>query len=81
MDYKTGEYDQAYEAWLYHLERQQKASIRRTKKISAALNAALVFSISLLVGGGFFFSLTRTLDNMTQRDCDLGIQQACEDLK
>lgn len=81
MDYRTREYDRAYESWLYQLDRQQREGVRRTKKISAALNAAMIVSIPLLIGGGFFYSLTTTLDNMTQRDCDLGIQQACEDLK
>jgi hypothetical protein len=33
------------------------------------------------IGGIFFFALTSTLDDMTQRDCDLGIQAACEELK
>lgn len=35
----------------------------------------------LLFGGAAWLSLTSTLDQMTQRDCDLGVQAACEELK
>ena len=34
----------------------------------------------LLFGGAFWLSLTSTLDQMTQRDCRLGVQAACEQL-
>ena len=43
---------------------------------------APLFTCSLLVllGGAFYVSLTQTLDQMTQRDCRLGVQAACEQL-
>jgi hypothetical protein len=33
-----------------------------------------------LLGGAFWVSLTSTLDQMTERDCRLGVQAACEQL-
>tara|TARA_R100000152_G_C6760133_1_gene184147 strand:- start:719 stop:895 length:177 start_codon:yes stop_codon:yes gene_type:complete len=41
---------------------------------------ALLFSGALL-GTGFWFALTSTLDDMTRRDCEYGVQAACEQLK
>ena len=38
-------------------------------------------SLLVLLGGAFFYSLTQTLDQMTQRDCRLGVQAACEQLR
>ena len=34
----------------------------------------------LLFGGAFWVSITGTLDQMTERDCRLGVQAACEQL-
>lgn len=34
----------------------------------------------LLFGGAAWLSLTSTLDQMTERDCRLGVQAACEQL-
>jgi len=34
----------------------------------------------VLFGGALFVSLTGTLDQMTERDCRLGVQAACEQL-
>lgn len=36
---------------------------------------------ALLLGGAFFYSLTSTLTQMTERDCAAGIQKACNSLK
>ena len=38
-----------------------------------------VFVITLL-GWAFFYSLTQTLDDLTQRDCEAGVVKACEAL-
>ena len=35
----------------------------------------------LLFGGAFWLSITSTLDQMTERDCRLGVQAACEELQ
>jgi hypothetical protein len=35
----------------------------------------------VLFGGAFWLALTSTLDQMTERDCRLGVQTACEALK
>jgi len=34
-----------------------------------------------LIGTGFWFALTSTLDDMTRADCEAGIVKACEQLK
>ena len=34
----------------------------------------------LLFGGAAWLSITSTLDQMTERDCRLGVQAACEQL-
>jgi len=43
------------------------------------------FALSLTVGaalaGGFWWTLTSTLDQMTLTDCEAGILKACESLK
>ena len=36
---------------------------------------------ALLLGGAFWYSLTTSLTEMTQRDCAAGIQKACNSLK
>ena len=45
--------------------------------------AAPVVSVlfAALLSGAAFFCLTQTLNDMTQRDCNAGIQKACEALK
>jgi hypothetical protein len=45
--------------------------------------AAPVVSVlfAALLSGAAWYSLTSTLDDMTQRDCNAGIQKACEALK
>ena len=35
----------------------------------------------VLFGGAFWLALTDSLDQMTERDCRLGVQAACEALK
>jgi hypothetical protein len=35
----------------------------------------------VLFGGAFWLALTSSLDQMTERDCRLGVQTACEALK
>ena len=44
---------------------------------------APIFTSALLIlfAGAFWISLTGTLDQMTERDCRLGVQSACEALK
>lgn len=37
--------------------------------------------LCLTLGYGFWFSLTRALDDMTRRDCELGSVRACVQLK
>ena len=46
----------------------------------AGTSIALLF-FSALIGAGFWFALTSTLDDMTRRDCEYGVQAACEQLK
>ena len=41
----------------------------------------LISVFCLLFGGAFWLSLTSTLDQMTERDCRLGVQAACEELQ
>lgn len=45
--------------------------------------AAPVISVlfAALLSGAAFLCLTQTLDELTQRDCNAGIQKACEVLK
>ena len=42
---------------------------------------AVTTFLFLLFGGALFVSLTGTLDQMTERDCRLGVQAACEELQ
>jgi len=51
----------------------RKASLRR--------NAIIWFVFCVLLGGGFWYSLTTTLDDMTKRDCKAGVQRACDSLQ
>ena len=45
--------------------------------------AAPVVSVlfAALLSGAAWYSMTSTLDDMTQRDCNAGIQKACEVLR
>jgi hypothetical protein len=43
----------------------------------APLSTAALF---ILFGGAFWISLQGTLDLMTERDCRLGVQAACQQL-
>tara|TARA_R110001592_G_scaffold93338_2_gene271082 strand:- start:731 stop:1000 length:270 start_codon:yes stop_codon:yes gene_type:complete len=45
--------------------------------------AAPVVSVlfAALLSGAAFYCMTSTLDDLTQRDCNAGIQKACEALK
>ena len=50
---------------------------RRSPKTNAIVIAVFCF----LMGGAFWYSLDTTLTDMTQRDCNAGIQKACDSLK
>mgnify|MGYP003135074806 CR=1 FL=1 len=39
------------------------------------------FALMAIFSGALFWGLTTSLDDMTQRDCDFGVQAACEDLR
>jgi len=43
-------------------------------------HASLVVIFITLFGWAFFYSLTQTLDDLTQRDCEAGVVKACESL-
>ena len=49
----------------------------RTRKTRAVRSLILY----LVVGGTFFWALNSTLTQMTQNDCQMGIQQACKVLQ
>ena len=42
---------------------------------------AISVLFAALLSGAAWYSMTSTLDDMTQRDCNAGIQKACEALK
>ena len=52
----------------------------QSQKPSLLAPVISVLSAALLSGAAWY-SLTSTLDDMTQRDCNAGIQKACEALK
>ena len=57
------------------------ASRYKKDKGGAGTSIALLF-FGALIGTGFWFALTSTLDDMTRRDCELyNVQAACEQLK
>lgn len=39
------------------------------------------FTLCLALGLGFWYALTSTLTDMTQRDCKAGVQRACDQLQ
>ena len=43
-------------------------------------HAPLVVIFITLFGWAFHYSLTQTLDDLTQRDCEAGVVKACEAL-
>jgi len=56
------------------------ALLHNRNKGCAGTSIGLLF-LSALIGAGFWFALTSTLDDMTRRDCEYGVQAACEQLK
>jgi len=55
--------------------------LHNRNKGCAGTSIALLF-FGALIGTGFWFVLTSTLDDMTRRDCELyNVQAACEQLK
>ena len=48
---------------------------------SPKTNAIVIAIFCALMGGALFYSLDQTLTEMTQRDCNAGIQRACDSLK
>ena len=38
-------------------------------------------TLCIALGLGFWYALTSTLDDMTRRDCQAGVQLACQQLK
>tara|TARA_Y100001963_G_C6463345_1_gene301195 strand:+ start:55 stop:261 length:207 start_codon:yes stop_codon:yes gene_type:complete len=56
---------------------RQKSKARRQSTLEGLGCLSLFAAIGVL----FFWALTTTLDDMTQRDCNFGVQAACEDLR
>lgn len=50
-------------------------------KHSTRRNIVITSIFCVLLGGAFWFSLNSTLDQMTKRDCEAGIQKACNALR
>ena len=48
---------------------------------SPKTNGIVIAVFCVLLGGAFWYSLDSTLTDMTQRDCNAGIQKACDSLK
>ena len=48
---------------------------------SPKTNGIVIAIFCVLLGGAFWYSLNSTLTDMTQRDCNAGIQKACDSLK
>ena len=48
---------------------------------SPKTNAVVVAVFCFLMGGAFFYSLDATFRDMTQRDCNAGVQKACDLLR
>ena len=48
---------------------------------SPKTNGIIVAIFCVLLGGAFWYSLNSTLTDMTQRDCNAGVQRACDSLK
>lgn len=43
-------------------------------------NFSVILVFVFLFGWAFYYSLTQTLDDLTQRDCEAGVIKACEAL-
>jgi len=54
--------------------------LHNRNKGCAGTSIALLF-FGALIGTGFWFALTSTLDDMTRADCEAGIIKACEQLE
>jgi len=48
---------------------------------SPKTNGIVVAIFCVLLGSAFWYSLNSTLTDMTQRDCNAGVQRACDSLK
>ena len=48
---------------------------------SSNTNAIVIAVFCFLMGGAFWYSLDTTLTQITQRDCNAGVQKACDSLK
>jgi hypothetical protein len=48
---------------------------------SPKTNGIVIAIFCVLFGGAFWYSLNSTLTDMTQRDCNAGVQRACDSLK
>ena len=48
---------------------------------SPKTNGIVIAIFCVLLGGAFWYSLNSTLTDMTQRDCNAGVQRACDSLK
>ena len=48
---------------------------------SPKTNGIVIAVFCVLLGCAFWYSLDSTLTDMTQRDCNAGIQKACDSLK
>jgi len=48
---------------------------------SPKTNGIVIAIFCVLLGGAFWYSLNSTLTDMTQRDCNAGVQKACDSLK
>ena len=57
------------------------SSLYAPEKYSKKANAIVIAVFCLLFGGAFFYSLQSTLTDLTQRDCNAGVQKACDALK
>jgi len=57
-----------------------KMTSHQSQKLNFAAPAVSVIFAALLSGAAWY-CMTSTLDQMTQRDCNAGIQKACEALK
>tara|TARA_Y100000385_G_C13066488_1_gene626940 strand:- start:437 stop:739 length:303 start_codon:yes stop_codon:yes gene_type:complete len=61
---------------------KQSTPINRKKFRQSSISAPVVSVIfAALLSGAAWYCMTSTLDQMTQRDCNAGIQKACDALK
>lgn len=50
-------------------------------QLSSKNEAAIWVALFTLLSAGFYYCLTTTLDDLTLRDCNAGVQSACNYLK